>query len=89
MINNKLPHITCPKNYNPLISSPEMREWQDYSITDEDANEHKILNFFKERKDIVVQINKDHSKIRIINGWDDSILYDLINKKIIEQWLGF
>ena len=89
MIDSKLPHITFPKNYNPLISSPEMKEWQYYSITDEDANEHKVLNFFKELKGIVVLINKDQSKIRIDYGWGDSILYDLINKKIIEQHLGF
>ena len=89
MIDNKLPHITCSKNYNPLISSPKMREWQYYSITDEDANEHKILNSFKERKDIVVLINKDQLKIRIDYAWGDSILYDLLNKKIIEHWFGF
>lgn len=89
MTKNKLPHITFPKNYNPLIYSPEIKEWQYYSITDEDANEHKVLKFFKERKDIVVLINKDQSKIRIDYGLGNSILYDLINKKIIEQHLGF
>ena len=86
MTNNKLPHITIPKNFNLVKKN---RYWYDYDITDDDIlNDHNLKNFKNSIYFHYVMINKFKSKLRIEDSFCSGLIYDLKNKKIIEQYFG-
>ena len=86
MTKNKLPHITIPKNFNPLKN----RYWEYYDITDNDiSNDHYLNSFKNDREFHHIMINKSKTKLRIEDDFGDGLIYDLKNKKIIEQYLGY
>ena len=87
MTNNKLQHIKIPKNYNPL---KKYRYWYDYDITNNDIlNDHNL----KKLKDCpifhYIMINKSRTKLRVEDSFGNGLIYDLKNKKIIEQYFGY
>lgn len=87
MTKNKLPHITIHKNFNPLKRN---RYWEDYDITDADISNDHHLNLFKRDMEFHhIMINKSKTKLRIEDDFGDGLIYDLKNKKIIEQYLGY
>lgn len=87
MTNNKLPHITIPKNFNTLKRN---RYWDYYNITDNDILNDHFLKDFKDNPEFNhIMINKSKTKLRVENDFGDGLIYDLKNKKIIKQYLGF
>lgn len=86
MTSNKLPHITIPKNFNVFKRN---RYWIDYDITDDDIlNDHNLkrLKYCPEFHHIM--INKSKTILRIEDSFGSGLMYDLKNKKIIEQYFG-
>ena len=87
MTKNKLPHIKIPKNFNLIQLN---RTWYDYDITDDDISNDHRLNAFKNDKEFHnISINKSKTKLRIEDDFGDGLIYDIKNKKIIEQYLGY
>lgn len=86
MTSNKLPHITILKNFNLFKRN---RYWNNYDITDDDIlNDHNLKNFKKSIGFCCVMINKSRTKLRIEDSFGSGLIYDLKNKKIIEQYFG-
>jgi hypothetical protein len=86
MTNNKLPHLTIHKNSNLFKRN---RYWNNYDITDDDIlNDHNLKKF----KDCPgfhhIMINKPKTTLRIEDSFGSGLMYDLKNKKIIEQYFG-
>ena len=86
MTSNKLPHLIIPKNFNLFKRN---RYWSNYDITDDDIlNDHNLKRF----KDCPgfhhIMINKSKTTLRIEDSFGSGLMYDLKNKKIIEQYFG-
>lgn len=86
MTNNKLPHIKIPKNYNTLKRN---RYWYNYDITDDDIlNDYNLKKFKDYPVFHHIMINKSRSKLCVEDSFGSGLIYDLKNKKIIEQYFG-
>ena len=86
MTNNKLPHLTIPKNFNLFKRN---RYWNNYDITDNDIlNDHNLKNFKNSIEFHHIMINKSKTILRIEDSFGSGLMYDLKNKKIIEQYFG-
>lgn len=86
MTNNKLPHIKISKNYNSLKRNIY---WYNYNITDDDILNDYNLKKFKDCPVVHhIMIDKSRSKFRVEDSFGSGLIYDLKNKKIIEQYFG-
>lgn len=86
MTNNKLPHLTIHKNSNLFKRN---RYWNNYDITDDDILNDYNLKRFKDCPGFHhIMINKSKTTLRIEDSFGSGLMYDLKNKKIIEQYFG-
>ena len=86
MTSNKLPYITTPKKFNLFKRN---RYWNNYDITDDDIlNDHNLKRFKDYPGFHHIMINKSKTILRIEDSFGSGLIYDLKNKKIIEQYFG-